>query len=335
MDIPKRAIFAFNANIDHLCFLGMRRLEKIKDFSPKLYDAIEGCFSIGMQREIKISRKECEFLLSEFGDAAKTVGGQAGNAAQQASLLGVECLLHSNYATKNLIGLFRKSQKIMLASKGGFVPAKEAELKEKDAHHFVFENRRKRTRFIASYDPAPLYLDRLFCRLIMEEACSVSHAFVGGFHLLESKAEVARFAREVERWKEQNPKMKVFCELGEFQSESARLAFSSVMGIFDMIGLNENELCLLAGEGALGELALSAKSALYHTSSKQIVIPKGAEDREALLFARRCASFLARHGRHASLKEALQSPYSKVRFPARTVGLGDTLSCAYFLSSKK
>ena len=81
MNFPTKAIFAFNANIDHHCFPTETELKRIGDFAPTLLSQIEECFAYGMQREVPIDTKVCNFLLPEFKTARKLVGGQAGNAA--------------------------------------------------------------------------------------------------------------------------------------------------------------------------------------------------------------------------------------------------------------
>ncbi|MFA6214376.1 MAG: ADP-dependent glucokinase/phosphofructokinase [Candidatus Micrarchaeia archaeon] len=333
MELPSRAIFAFNANIDHHCFPTEGELKRIGDFAPLLASQIDECFAYGMQREVQIDIKACNFLLSEFGGARKMVGGQAGNAAQAASALGVECFLHSNYASEGMLRLFSHPKKVMVAKEDGFSPADTVQNEKSDAHHFVFESAEARTRFIASYDPQPLHPDSLFCEKIRDAAPSVRHAFIGGFHLLPTVGRLGKFLDELRAWKRINPSMHLFCELGEFSKPEVRDAFLEELMLFDMVGLNDTELSSFGMD--LEEFASRANSVLFHSQGAQEVLPKEKLDGEALQFARRCASFRAENGRCAALSDIEAYGEKTVESPVETVGLGDTLSCAYFLACRK
>ncbi|MCX6769374.1 MAG: hypothetical protein NT051_01700, partial [Candidatus Micrarchaeota archaeon] len=324
------AIFAFNANIDHHCFPTDEGLKRIGDFAPALASQISECFAYGVQREISIDSRTCGFLLSEFKGAQRIVGGQAGNAAQAASALGVECFLHSNYASRNLLRLFTHPKKIMVATEKGFAPADSVQNEMPDAHHFVFENSETRTRFIASYDPQPPHPDGLFCEKIKDELPSISKAFVGGFHLLPTVGRAGKFLGELRAWKETNPSLQIFCELGEFQKPEVRDAFLEELLLFDVVGLNDTELSSF-GIG-LEEFSQKAKAVLFHSQNLQEALPAEKLDGEAMAFARKCASFRAENGRCAALSELEGHEAKFVEKPLQTVGLGDTLSCAYFLA---
>ena len=81
--------------------------------------------------------------------------------------------------------------------------------------------------------------------------------------------------------------------------------------------------------------ASRANSVLFHASETQEVLPAGKLDEEAMQFARKCASFRAEHGRCGTLAELEGYEAKPVEKPVETVGLGDTLSCAYFLACKE
>ncbi|MFA5929315.1 MAG: ADP-dependent glucokinase/phosphofructokinase [Candidatus Micrarchaeia archaeon] len=332
MHLPSRAIFAFNANIDHHCFPTDEELKRVGDALPALASQIDECFAYGVQREASIDTKACNFLLSEFKRARRMMGGQAGNGAQMASALGVECLLHTNFGSEGLLGLFAHPEKVMVATERGFARADTVQNEKSEAHHFVFENAETRTRFIASYDPQPLHPDSLFCEKIKAELPTVSHAFVSGFHLLPTVGRLGKFLQEMRAWKETNPRLRLFCEIGEFQKAEVRDAFLEELRIFDMVGLNDTELSSF-GVG-LEEFSQKANSVLFHTQGSQEVLPKEKLDGEALAFARKCASFRAEKGRSATLSELEGYEAKFVEKPVETVGLGDTLSCAYFLACK-
>jgi len=333
MQLPSRAIFAFNANIDHHCFPKEDELKRLGDFAPSLASQIDECFAYGMQREVSIDSKTCNFLLSEFRGARKIVGGQAGNAAQIASALGVECFLHTNYGSEGLLKLFLHPKKVMVATEKGFAAADTVHDEKSEAHHFVFENAETRTRFIASYDPQPLHPDSMFCEKIRQELPTISHAFASGFHLLPTVGRMGKFLQELRAWKEINPSMKIFCELGEFQKPEVRDAFLEELRLFDMVGLNDTELSSFGVD--LEEFSQKANLVLFHSQNEQEVLPGERLDETALQFARRCASFCAENGRCATLSELEEHEAKFVETPAETVGLGDTFSCAYFLACRK
>jgi len=333
MTLPSRAIFAFNANIDHHCFPAEGELKRIGDFAPALLSQIDECFAYGVQREVSIDSKTCNFLLNELKGARKMVGGQAGNAAQVASALGVECLLHSNYASEGLLRLFTHPKKVMVATEKGFASADAVQNEKTEAHHFVFESAETRRRFIASYDPQPLHPDSQFCEKIRKEIPSISHAFVSGFHLLPTVGRMGKFLEELHAWREINPSLRLFCELGEFQKPEVRDAMLEDLRIFDMVGLNDTELSSF-GLG-LDEFSQKANSVLFHSQNSQEVLPAGKLDEEAMAFARKSASFRAEKGRCATLAELEAYEAKFVEKPVETVGLGDTLSCAYFLACKE
>ena len=333
MQLPSRAIFAFNANLDHHCFPTEDELKRLGDFAPALASQVDECFAYGVQREVQIDIKICNFLLSEFRGARKIVGGQAGNAAQMASALGVECFLHTNYGSEGLLGLFAHPKKVMVATEKGFAAADAVQNEKSEAHHFVFENEEARTRFIASYDPQPLHPDSLFCEKIRKELPTISKAFASGFHLLPTVGRMGKFLEEMRAWKEINPSLRLFCELGEFQKPEVRDAFLEEMRLFDMVGLNDTELSSFGVD--LEEFSQKAASVLFHSQNGQEVLPIGKIDEEALQFSRKCASFRAANGRCATLSELEAYEAKFVENPAGTVGLGDTFSCAYFLACRK
>jgi len=331
MPLPPSALFAFNANLDHLRAASEADLKAIEDYSPALSAQIDECFSYGVQKEVQIDSNACSFFLSKMKFDRTVIGGQAGNAAEQASALGVGCLLHSNFANESLVKCFSCKEKIYLAGAGGFAPAASFSSEAPSAHHFVLEHPESRTRFIASYDPVPLHLDADFCAAVDAKLPLLQKAFICGLHLLQTPGRLQKFADEIARWKSINPSLEIFCEMGEFQKEEVREACrKGIFPLVDMVGLNGTELSSFGC--SLEELASEAKSILFHTPEHSLVLPRGKERESALAFAEKCASFLAKNGRHGTLAEILAYEGGFVEEPVRTVGLGDAFSCAYFMS---
>ncbi len=330
MEFPAKAIFAFNANIDHLRQADESDIGKIENAYPTIASQISESFAWGMQREVQINAHECEFFLANF-KYEHIVGGQAGNAAEQASALGVECYLHTNFANEKLLSLFSFPGKIMVASERGFVPAPSFPSAARSAHHFVFESKESRTRFIASYDPFPLHPDSCFSGEVEKILPGIPKAFVGGLHLVKTPDRARKFVQEIKKWKETNPKLKVFFEMGEFQSrEALKVVQDEFFPLVDMVGMNENELGSLGFE--LEDLIGKTNSVLFHTAEESRVLPEGSANAAALEFARRCAGFFAENGRRATPQDLVGYKSKFIDSPVRTVGLGDTLSCAYFMA---
>ncbi|VVB99627.1 Uncharacterised protein [uncultured archaeon] len=330
MDFPASAIFAFNANLDHVKYADEKDIAAIEEFSPQIGSQMNEAFGYGIQKEISIDIKAADFFLSKMKFDRSIVGGQAGNAAQQASALGVKCFLHTNSANEELCRKFAFPDKVFLANEKGFVQASSFLSSAAPAHHFVFEHSESRTRFIASYDPFPMHPEDNFCSGITNELPKIGKAFVGGFHLVKTPDRARKFIEEIRRWKEVNTKLQVFAELGEFQSRDVlKVVEKELFPIIDILGLNEVELGTLSYD--LEELPGMVPAVLLHTPSEQMVLPNSKQNAAALEFARRCASFKAATGKFAAESDLVGAGADFIDSPVETVGLGDTFSCAYFM----
>jgi|GEM_PF-839248 len=332
MRLPKTAIFAFNANIDHLKAVGESDVSAIDSFLPTLASQMSESFAWGVQKEVLIDAKTASLLLSRLKFDRTIVGGQAGNATEQASALGIDCLLHTNFGNSELISHFLHKEKIFLPKNGAFAPSADFSSQAASARHFVFEHAESRTRFIASYDPLPMHIEEGFKAAIAPKLPEITKAFVGGFHLLKTPDRLQKFVDEVCRWKEINPRLLVFAELGEFQNREVRnAAREKLFPAVDMVGLNDTELSAFGCD--LPELAQNTNAILFHTPDSHAVFPEEKLDSPALGFAKRCAAYKAQNGRCATLLEAEASSSDFVDSPKWTVGLGDTFSCAYFMAA--
>lgn len=192
---------------------------------------------------------------------------------------------------------------------------------------------RIRTRFIASYDPFPMHLEDNFTYNITKELPSITKVFTGGFHLLKTPDRMRKFLSEMKRWKEAQPKLEFFCELGEFQSPEVMDAVrSELLPFMGTVGATDSELAQLGVEP--DELASeTGATVLFHTPEKQQVFPESRLNAAALEFAKRCASYKARTGKAATEAEIAGASSEFVESPVQTVGLGDAFSCAYFMSA--
>jgi ADP-dependent phosphofructokinase/glucokinase len=218
MQLPSKALFAFNANIDYVKAPSEQDLAAIEEFSPPLSAQLSECFAYGVQKEVAIDSRACNFFISKIKFGRKIVGGQAGNAAAQAAALGVSSYLHSNFANTSLASLFSQKENIFFPSEKGFVSADNLNSNTASAHHFVFESIESNTRFIAGYDPFPIHLEDNFCFNITQQLSGLEKAFLGGFHLVKTPDRLRKLITEIRRWKSLNPSMKLFAELGQFQA---------------------------------------------------------------------------------------------------------------------
>ncbi len=331
MQFPEKAVFAFNANIDHLIFAGETDITTVDRAYPDIASAMAECFSTGVQREIQIDSRACGYLLSNFR-SKKIVGGQAGNAADQASAFGVDCFLHTNFGNEELLELFSYPERIRVACEGSFCPAGHSTSQAASAHHFVFENNENNTRFICSFDPVPVHPESDFCEAITMVLPDTKKAFVGGMHLVKTMDRARKLVDEIRRWKEVSPNMQVFFEMGEFQNQGTLdVVRKELFPLADIVGLNEVELAALGCTPE--ELAEEANSIFLHTHGMHGIYPKEKENPSALMFARKCAAFKAKTGKCGDYAEVMASEAVFVESPAWTVGLGDALSCAYFMAT--
>jgi ADP-dependent phosphofructokinase/glucokinase len=334
--IPKKAIFAFNTNVDAVRHLSKREIAGLRP--PKKLIPIFSAIRKNEQKEVVVDRKTISWLIKNFGADCFLVGGQAGNAAHTASLLGVRCFLHSNYKSRSLLSLFRKPENVLIAHGGLFREADRISENGEYGVHFIIECERE--RYIASYDPKKPVVDAEFGKAIGKEIKSINKAFVGGFHLFEEPSHVIEAANEIRRWKKLNPSLRIHLEMGESQRKDVLSATKKcVFPLVDSIGLNAVELRQLFNKKEGESLILLSKMVreiLFHTEKRSIVIPSTKKADESLLFASFVASYRAAKGKLPTFDELIEFAGERRSFyvekPVATVGLGDTFACAYFLT---
>lgn len=334
--IPKKAIFAFNTNIDAVKHISKEEIAGVKP--PKELVPLFSAIRRGEQKEVKADKKTVAWLTKKFGVDYFLVGGQAGNAANAASLLGVRCFLHSSYKSRSLLSLFRKPENILIAKGDSFVKASDVCGNGEYGVHFIIEC--EGNRYIASFDPKKPPVDADFRKAIGKEIRTVDKVFVGGFHLFEKNSQVIEAANEIKRWKRANPSLHIHLEMGEFQSKEALNATKKyVFPLIHSIGLNDVELRQLFNKNEGKSLVLLSKivpEILFHTEKKSVVIPVTKNAAESLLFASIVASYRAAKGELPTFDELIKFAEKRKSFyikkPVATVGLGDTFACAYFLT---
>lgn len=138
--------------------------------------------------------------------------------------------------------------------------------------HFVFDFKKgdsfvlsgktfvvpRENRFIATYDPLNfrLYTDRHFRQYSLEHVKEMDGAIISGFHMLreEDIPGTSGYREKLEdslyllrAWKQARPELHIHVEFGHFSSDKvAEHTFSLLAPVVDRIGMNEDELAMLA-----------------------------------------------------------------------------------------
>jgi len=345
VSLPSRALFAFNTNLDSVKHISGRFIEEIAYDIPDEMWELRLIMRRGAQKEIRISDTTACWLEQVVGSDYFLMGGQAGNAANAASSLGVTSLVHTNYKSRALLSRFDSSSRVLIAQGDSFRPASCFAEKKPQATHYILEFEKgdvfykkpipHSNRFIASFDPQELQVDPDFSRAIRSEIKSISKAFIGGFHLLREPESLAQFIREIESWKKQNPELKIHFESGEYINKDVmREAVSELFPLIDSIGMNKSEFKSFGL--SLSSLSRKVPEIIVHEPRSIILKPDNKARRLAVRFGQLAASFRAKTGKLPSFKEI--DDYAKTKGslftakPKSTVGLGDTFASAYFMA---
>ncbi|MEA1985728.1 MAG: ADP-dependent glucokinase/phosphofructokinase [Euryarchaeota archaeon] len=137
--------------------------------------------------------------------------------------------------------------------------------------HFVFDFKKgdtflfngsqltvpRENRFIATYDQAnpELAIAEDFETYALEHIWEMDGALVSGFHMLQEQYpdgsgygnKLGRVLEQLREWKHLNPDMMIHAELGHFSTAKiAETVFSGLSDNVDSIGMNEDELSVLA-----------------------------------------------------------------------------------------
>lgn len=146
--------------------------------------------------------------------------------------------------------------------------------------HFVFDFRKgdvvsisgqeftvpRENRFIATYDPLnfELHMDAEFRKYSMNHVSEMDGAIISGYHMLQEnkndlsqnnsanaspgyKEKLDTSLKQLQSWKDIRRDLHIHVEFGHFSSNDIALyAFSKLSPIVDRIGMNEDELSMLA-----------------------------------------------------------------------------------------
>jgi ADP-dependent phosphofructokinase/glucokinase len=116
----------------------------------------------------------------------------------------------------------------------------------------------RENRFIATYDPLnfELHIDEEFSKYALSNIRDIDGALIAGYHMLREtypdgsgyEEKLRRSLEQLRAWKDRNSKLHIHAELGHFSSAGiASAVFSGLAPLVDSIGINEDELAMLAG----------------------------------------------------------------------------------------
>ncbi|MEW6329590.1 MAG: ADP-dependent glucokinase/phosphofructokinase [Candidatus Micrarchaeota archaeon] len=345
-NLPERALFAFNTNIDAVAKIKGKRVAKTR-LPPKLRTLLQ-CMLAGSQREVAIGLDELVFLLRNFKPFEFRAGGQAGNGARAAARLGVKSLLHSASKASQQMALLNEKN-IFIATPKGFENPTNAVSTDIPLIHVVLEfekgdriNNKKisrSNRFIASFDPynTEMLIDENFKHHAQKEIARLDKAFVSGFHLLardDFEKKIDGVCEVVRDWTSANKNLEIYTELGDFQNENVARAFvKKFLPLCDCVGMDERELnqikrTLRIKQNNLARAALAVlqkteiETILIHTPELALAASRkhGALSlSDSLVFASVLAALKAKTGETPTLREIMDFSARAAKIEAKGI----------------
>ncbi|WMW25834.1 ADP-dependent glucokinase/phosphofructokinase [Methanolobus sediminis] len=205
-------------------------------------------------------------VLSELG-ASRVVPNVASLSKLQLSFFSTNAIYHP-FEGK----LYKSSELVNLLPENNNNP---------ELIHFVFDFRKgdvvsfsgqdftvpRENRFIATYDPLnfELHMDEEFRNYSLKHVSEMDGAIISGYHMLHEnkksssqddsgnsssscKEKLDNSLKQLQSWKNIRKDLHIHVEFGHFSSNDIALyAFSKLSPIVDRIGMNEDELAMLAG----------------------------------------------------------------------------------------
>ncbi|WP_292461486.1 ADP-dependent glucokinase/phosphofructokinase [Methanolobus sp.] len=246
---------------------------------PDLFAGLFLCMQNGTGAEWMVRDEEVfQWLKSSFlEDSFMRIGGNMGIMANVLSELGASRVIPNIPNPSPLQMSFFSGRAIYVPSEGGLkrisdVHQREPSEDSQEMIHFVFDFKKgdsflllgkqmsvpRENRFIATYDPLnfELYIDEEFSKYALSNIGDIDGALIAGYHMLREtypdgsgyKEKLRRSLEQLKAWKDRNSKLHIHAELGHFYSAGiASDAFSGLAPLVDSIGINEDELAMLAG----------------------------------------------------------------------------------------
>jgi Archaeal ADP-dependent phosphofructokinase/glucokinase len=317
-------------------------------------------------------------VLSELG-ASRVVPNVASLSKLQLSFFSNKAIYHP------FEGKLYKSAELEK-----FLPANN---NQPELIHFVFDFRKgdvvsfsgqefevpRENRFIATYDPLnfELHMDEEFRNYSMDHVSEMNGAIISGYHMLHEnevdslpagsekassgyKEKLNSSLDQLQSWKDIRKDLHIHVEFGHFSSNDIALyAFSKLSPIVDRIGMNEDELAMLAGLNgidsksilemdsvAIADAAISLCNGsglcrmLVHTREFVVSVSCMKNDDpeiiiEAMNFGAGCAAAFACSGKLADRNSLLEiaseipeSEFGKSECSKLAQHIGDKLKCS-------
>jgi ADP-dependent phosphofructokinase/glucokinase len=269
---------------------------------PDFFAGLFYCMQKGVGAEWMIRDPEVfKWLRSNFLEGSfLRMGGNMGIMANVLSELGASVVIPNIPNPSPL-------QMSFFSDRAIFVPYEGKLQRSSDIHqskpsgdsqeliHFVFDFKRgdsflllgkqmsvpRENRFIATYDSLnfELYIDEGFSKYALSNISEMDGVLIAGYHLLREtypdgsgyEEKLGRSLGQLRAWKARNSKLHVHVELGHFFSAGiASDVFSGLAPIADSIGMNEDELAMLAdmyGIDTSGILEMDAFSIIRAAAS--------------------------------------------------------------------
>jgi ADP-dependent phosphofructokinase/glucokinase len=207
------------------------------------------------------------------------MGGNMGIMSNVLSELGVSRVVPNVASLSKLQLSFFSEKSIYHPFEGKLYKSSELETilskninNKPELIHFVFDFRKgdvfsfsgqeftvpRENRFIATYDPLnfQLHMDEEFRKYSLNHVSEMNGAIISGYHMLQDnfakgsryKDKLDESLKQLQSWKDIRKDLHIHVEFGHFSSNDIALyAFSRLSSIVDRIGMNEDELAMLAG----------------------------------------------------------------------------------------
>ena len=215
------------------------------------------------------------------------MGGNMGIMSNVLSELGASKVVPNVASLTRLQAQFFSNKAIFHPYDGKLYSSKDISevLKERtdrpELIHFVFDFKKgdvvtvsgkrisvpRENRFIATYDPLnfQLYMNSDFKHYSLDHASEMDGAIISGYHMLQEDSDnddaellsgymqkLDKSMKQLQCWKQIRNDLHIHVEFGHFSSgDIASYAFSIISPIVDRIGMNEDELAMLAGLNGL------------------------------------------------------------------------------------
>ncbi len=368
--LNKKALFAYNVNLDRVCPVSETQIKAISKHLPELMD----CFKNEEGAEIRVTKKKFDKIKRLTTGCSFRIGGQAGNMAMDSARLGTKAYLHTLDRSKKTMSHL-SSANIFIASKNGFRSAKKSGTDLPPLIHLIleFKSHSSANRFILSDEKVnpSMKIDPVFSKQILHHIKDIQNAFLAGFHLVPYgilRKRVSIIGGQINEWRAKNPKIGIHLELGNFtNSSSERTTIKKILPECDSVGFNEDEfpsIMRILGKNektsALISLLEEVSTVLLHTSDYSCAFSKKHSSKklyDSLTFASAVAAYKSMEGRAPTKAQLLKKTFRRKKVsspfngealrrkgiscavspsmeitPKHTIGLGDCFSMAFCLS---